>query len=65
MPAEIGEPPCAKTARRSGKFIEIQGTAEREPFDEKMMHKMIWTAKDGIKELVAVQKKLVGKALNF
>lgn len=48
-----------------GKFVEIQGTAEKEPFDDEIMHKMIDTAKNGIKELIARQKKLVGKAINL
>ncbi|MDP3789327.1 MAG: ribonuclease PH [Candidatus Omnitrophota bacterium] len=49
----------------AGKFVEIQGTAEKEPFEDKIMHKMINTAKDGIKELIAHQKKLAGKAVSL
>jgi len=48
-----------------GKFVEIQGTAEKEPFDDQIMHKMISAAKNGIKELIAHQKKLVGKAVSL
>jgi ribonuclease PH len=44
----------------SGKFIEIQGTAEREPFSKDEMDSMIGLAKIGIEELFAAQKKLVG-----
>ncbi|MCX5705984.1 MAG: ribonuclease PH [Candidatus Omnitrophica bacterium] len=44
----------------SGQFIEIQGTAEREPFSKEEMDSMIGLAKIGIEELFAAQKKLVG-----
>lgn len=43
----------------SGKFIEVQGTAEREPFDDAVMHKLIALAKSGIRDLVALQKKAI------
>lgn len=49
----------------SGKFIEVQGTAEREPFDSKMMDKMVHLAKDGIKELIAIQRKMLGKLITL
>lgn len=41
----------------SGKFIEIQGTAETEPFDNKQFQKMLHLANSGISELIAIQKK--------
>jgi len=41
----------------AGRFIEVQGTAEREPFSEQEMHKLVGLAKKGIGELVAIQKK--------
>lgn len=49
----------------AGKFIEVQGTAEREPFDDKSMQKMVATAKKGIKELIAVQRKTMGKIISL
>lgn len=49
----------------SGKFIEVQGTAEREPFDSNMMNKMIKLAKKGIKELIGVQREMLGKAIDL
>ncbi len=49
----------------SGKFIEVQGTAEREPFDTKVMEKMVTAAKKGIKELITVQRKTLGKVINL
>jgi ribonuclease PH len=44
----------------SGEFIEIQGTAEREPFSKEQMDEMLALAKKGIEELFAIQRKLVG-----
>jgi len=44
----------------NGGFVEIQGTAEREPFTDKQMKEMLALADKGIKELVAIQKKAVG-----
>jgi len=41
----------------SGRFIEVQGTAEREPFSTEDMNKLIALAKQGIGELVKAQKK--------
>lgn len=41
----------------SGKFIEVQGTAEREPFDDAAMKKLITLAKSGIRDLIQHQKK--------
>lgn len=40
-----------------GKFVEIQGTAEGEPFDEKTLAVMMDLAKGGIKELLKEQEK--------
>jgi len=41
------------------RFIEIQGTAEREPFNHKDMQKMIKVAGKGIRSIVKVQKKVL------
>lgn len=40
----------------AGKFIEIQGTAEREPFTREQMSEMLALAEKGINELFAVQR---------
>jgi len=40
-----------------GKFIEVQGTAEGEPFDRKALDEMIDLAAAGIKRLVALQQR--------
>jgi len=41
----------------SGKFIEVQGTAERNPFSKDELDELLDLAKNGIKELITIQKK--------
>jgi len=43
----------------SGKFIEIQGTAEAEPFDDKELTIMLKEAKKNIADLIKYQKKVI------
>lgn len=43
----------------SGKFVEVQGTAEGTPFSQKEMDQLVALAKRGISDLVAIQKKYV------
>ncbi len=43
----------------SGKFIEVQGTAEKEPFDDAAMKRLMALAKSGIKRITASQRKLL------
>jgi ribonuclease PH len=43
----------------SGKFIEVQGTAESSPFTKKQMERMAEIAQQGIKELLKAQKKAI------
>jgi ribonuclease PH len=43
----------------SGKFIEVQGTAEAAPFTRKQMERMAEIAHSGIKELFKAQKKVI------
>lgn len=43
----------------SGKFIEVQGTAESAPFTRKQMERMSEIAQQGIKELLQAQKKVI------
>lgn len=40
----------------AGKFIEIQGTAEREPFTREQMNEMLALAEKGINDLFAIQR---------
>ena len=43
----------------SGKLVEVQGTAEGEPFTEATLLQMLKLAKKGIRELSEIQKKHV------
>ena len=47
--------------REAGEFVEVQGTAEREPFSKKQLDKLLDLATQGIRELIKVQKKYVGE----
>ncbi|NQT95048.1 MAG: ribonuclease PH [Candidatus Omnitrophica bacterium] len=42
----------------SGKFVEIQGTAEEDPFSKDQMKKLIDLAEKGIKDLIKIQKEV-------
>lgn len=44
----------------SGKFVEIQGTAEQAPFSAETLGKMLKLAKKGIDELIRAQKEALG-----
>jgi ribonuclease PH len=43
----------------SGKFVEIQATAEGKPFDDDEFQQLLGLARTGIGELVALQKLAV------
>ena len=43
----------------SGGYVEIQGTAEQEPFDDKQLAGLLKLADKGIKELITLQKIIV------
>ncbi|HSC29372.1 MAG TPA: ribonuclease PH [Vicinamibacterales bacterium] len=43
-----------------GRFIEVQGTAEGPPFERKALDDLMDLADDGIRELVALQRSVVG-----
>ncbi|HDY88475.1 MAG TPA: ribonuclease PH [bacterium] len=43
----------------SGKFVEIQGTAEGKTFDRDMLDKMLDSAQSAIKEIIAIQKAVL------
>ena len=47
----------------SGKFIEVQGTAEEAPFDRSQLDAMLQLAGSGIQELIAMQRKLLAERL--
>jgi ribonuclease PH len=42
-----------------GKFVEIQGTAEGEPFTKDEMNNIIQFAEQGIAELIQIQKNVL------
>ena len=44
----------------SGHFIEVQGTAEGAAFDRATMNKLLDLAHDGIVDLIALQKQVLG-----
>jgi ribonuclease PH len=45
-----------------GNFVEIQGTAEGDPFTPEQFSSMITVASKGIKELIEIQKESLSKA---
>ncbi len=46
-----------------GRFIEIQGTAEAEPFSTETLNGMLSLADKGITDLIAIQRAIVGPIL--
>jgi ribonuclease PH len=48
-----------KTGR--GLFVEVQGTAEKTPFSDEEMARLLAAADKGIQELIALQKKALGE----
>jgi len=47
----------------SGGIVEIQGTAEAEPFTQEQLLELLELAKNGIADLVAMQKEVVARPL--
>ena len=47
-----------------GRFIEVQGTAEGLPFDREALNRLLELADAGIRELIALQRELVGGVLS-
>ena len=47
-----------------GRFIELQGTAEREPFSRSQMDELLALATQGIEILVGLQKSVIAQAAN-
>ena len=44
----------------AGRFIEVQATAEHTPFDDAQMAELITLARNGIQQLIQVQKQAAG-----
>ena len=49
----------------TGKFVEVQGTAEGESFDRDTMNSLLDLARDGIIDLIALQKQVLGIKAGF
>ncbi len=49
----------------AGKFIEVQGTAERNPFEQKDLDAMLGFGATGIKRLTELQQQAVERGLKF
>lgn len=45
-----------------GRFIEVQGTAEREPFTREQMENLLALAGQGIESLVTIQREAIARA---
>jgi ribonuclease PH len=48
-----------------GRFIEVQGTAESEPFDRASLDALLALADVGTRNLFAKQREIVGKVLKY
>ena len=47
----------------AGRFVEVQGTAESEPFSREQLDVMLESAEAGIDRLHALQREVLGQAL--
>ena len=47
-----------------GRFIEVQGTAEGPPFDRDVLNQLLGLAETGIREIIALQREIVGPSLS-
>src|SRR5579863_1981795 len=43
----------------SGKFVEVQATAEHDPFDDAQLSRLIELGRNGIRELLEIQKQVL------
>ncbi len=44
-----------------GRFVELQGTAEREPFGDEALESLLALARKGLKKIFSLQRKALGK----
>ncbi|MBN2135985.1 MAG: ribonuclease PH [Acidobacteria bacterium] len=49
----------------NGKYVEIQGGAEKEPFSRQQLDEMLKLADAGIEELIVAQRKILDKYVKF
>ena len=47
---------------RSGNLIEVQGTAERNPFSRKQLNELLDLAESGLKRMFALQQEILDGA---
>lgn len=47
----------------NGRFVEIQGTAEQTPFGAKELEALLRLAKQGVQELIRLQRRLLGNSI--
>ena len=43
-----------------GLLVEVQGTAEGEPFSREALNRLLDLGEKGVKELIAIQKETLG-----
>lgn len=48
-----------------GKFVEVQGTAEKNPFEQNDLDTMLKFGSDGIKRLTEMQNEAIERGLKF
>jgi ribonuclease PH len=48
-----------------GKYVEIQGTGEENPFTPEQLQEMLTLARKGTAELTVIQKQLLGNNAEF
>ena len=53
----ISIPEAPRALTESGKIIEIQGTAEENPFDRKQLNELLDLAECGLKKIFAIQRE--------
>ena len=57
-----GHPGANFVLTGAGGIVEVQGTAEKDPFTEAQFFELLALAKKGIGELVGLQKLAIGKS---
>jgi ribonuclease PH len=50
---------CNVVMTAEGRFVEVQGTAERDPFDRASLDRLLVLAERGIRELMAAQQAVL------
>jgi len=46
----------------AGRFVEVQGTAEGEPFAREDLSRLLELASSGISQLIALQRSALGRS---